>query len=499
VVVKAPDEEVAGISVRARQNPFSRGYCWYDDFTIEPIDPIERSILPNGGLENAIPNFWMTVNDGTAGAVCVWDLSQGYESQRSFKVYKPSATSKDVGWISFNNADLYWNNAAANVLYNLSFRAKTKGVNVSPATDDEKIGVLYQFKAGGELLGEQFVEVDQSAADVDWTEYTGGLLIPDTEPDMVQVTLKMGKDATGTAWFDNISCGSDPWSMGVFNGDAETPDGWMNWASTSDVGFANTVQGVAKTGGWSALLYEGDDLADEMVFYSEPVPVTPNKWYLISVWAKTKDANYDAKYLPSNVVTERDDNRFGLCFFFHKGMNTSWDLTPPGDMFLYFDQRTDSTDWTHYVTAVKAPAEEVEGLSVRARYNPFAKGYCWFDEFAIRPFDDPKKTDVESEGDLVSEAQSPEDYALVRNYPNPFNPMTNIEYRLPEDGAITLEIYNILGQKVRTLVDDFQFAGDYRVIWNGLDDFGSHVPSGIYITRLLGQDFLVTNKMTLLK
>ena len=498
VVVQAPEEEVSGLSIRARFTSFCTGSCWYDDFSIEPIDPLEENILSNGGLENAAPNFWVAVNDGTAGAVCVWDLTEGYESTRSFKVHKPAATGTEVGWQSVNNADLYWNNAAANVLYSLSFKAKTDGVNTNPANDDEKIGVLYQFYAAGVLLGEQFVEVDQSAASTDWTEYTGGYVLGDTEPDGVYITAKMGKDATGTVWFDNIGCGTDPWSMGAFNGNAEVPVGWLNWASGDKIGFANTVQGETHHGAWSTLLYEGDDLDDEMVFYSEPAPVIANKWYIISVWAKTAGVNADPKFFPSNVVTERDNDRLGITFFFHKGMRSSWDLTPPGDMFMYFDQTKDSTDWTHYVTAIKAPAEEVEGLSVRARFTSFCTGYCWYDDFAIIPFDDPKedKTGVEEN---LSQSQLPVDYAIISNYPNPFNPETTIEYSLPKDDIVTMTIYNIVGQKVCTLVDDFRFAGTYKAVWNGFDDMGNALPSGIYITVFQGNDFRQSRKMTLLK
>lgn len=500
VVVKAPDEEVGGLSVRARFTSFAKGYCWYDNFSIEPIDPIDTNILLNGGLENAAPNFWSTVNDGTAGAVCVWDLTQGYTSTRSFKIYKPAATKTEVGWQSTNNADLYWNNAAASVLYNLSFKAKTEGVNINPANDDEKIGALFQFFAGSELLGEQFVELDQSAATTDWAEYAGGYLLGDTEPDGVYITLKMGKDATGIVWFDNIGCGTDPWSMGAFNGNAETPVGWLNWASGSKVGFANTVQGETHQGAWSTLLYEGDDLDDEMVFYSEPVPVIPNKWYIVSVWAKTKDVNADERFFPSNVVTERDNDRLGLCFFFHKGMRRSWDLTPPGDMYIYFDQTVASTDWTRYVTAIKAPAEEVEGLSVRARFTSFTKGYCWYDDFEILPFDDPKDSKTAIDDKLAGEnTLLPVDYAVVKNYPNPFNPETTVEYQLPADATVTLTVYNLLGQQIQTLLNEFRLAGKHRVVWNGLDQDGMSVPSGIYIVRLTSEKYNLTHKMLLMK
>jgi len=168
-------------------------------------------------------------------------------------------------------------------------------------------------------------------------------------------------------------------------------------------------------------------------------------------------------------------------------------------MYMYFDQTKDSTDWTHYVTAVKAPPEEVEGLSVRARFTSFPTGYCWYDDFAILPFDDPKAPTAIDDQLISLENQLPIDYAITKNYPNPFNPETTIEYALPKDNVVTLTVYNILGQKVRTLVNDLRMAGVHKAVWNGLDDSGSAVPSGIYISVFQGNDFRQSRKMTLLK
>ena len=79
-------------------------------------------------------------------------------------------------------------------------------------------------------------------------------------------------------------------------------------------------------------------------------------------------------------------------------------------------------------------------------------------------------------------------------HPNPFNPITTIEYSLPVSGDVTLIIYNLLGEEVARLVDGFQQAGEYNAIWNA-----SNVPSGIYFYRLQAGDFTKTKKMALLK
>lgn len=77
----------------------------------------------------------------------------------------------------------------------------------------------------------------------------------------------------------------------------------------------------------------------------------------------------------------------------------------------------------------------------------------------------------------------PRDFALLPNYPNPFNPQTTIEYHLPVIAYVGLEIYNNIGQKVRTLANQKVAAGSHRVIWNGRDDANNPVASGIYLLR----------------
>ncbi|MCP4567722.1 MAG: T9SS type A sorting domain-containing protein [FCB group bacterium] len=96
-------------------------------------------------------------------------------------------------------------------------------------------------------------------------------------------------------------------------------------------------------------------------------------------------------------------------------------------------------------------------------------------------------------------AQLPDGYALTQNYPNPFNPTTSIKYNIAETQAVTLEIFNVNGQKVKTLVDEVVTAGEHTVNWNSTDENGQKVASGIYMYRLTAGDIVETKKMTLLK
>lgn len=78
----------------------------------------------------------------------------------------------------------------------------------------------------------------------------------------------------------------------------------------------------------------------------------------------------------------------------------------------------------------------------------------------------------------------PADFALAQSYPNPFNPETTIEYQLSEIGKVTLEIYDLTGRKVKTLLNQEQSAGSYSIMWDGMNDMGSKVSSGIYLCRI---------------
>jgi len=93
----------------------------------------------------------------------------------------------------------------------------------------------------------------------------------------------------------------------------------------------------------------------------------------------------------------------------------------------------------------------------------------------------------------------PDEYKLYQNYPNPFNPKTHIDYQLPDVSRVTIRIFNIIGQEVRTLVDDTKTVGYHSVIWNGLDNFGTPVTSGIYYYRMETNSFVEVKKMLLLR
>ncbi len=93
----------------------------------------------------------------------------------------------------------------------------------------------------------------------------------------------------------------------------------------------------------------------------------------------------------------------------------------------------------------------------------------------------------------------PTEFALHENYPNPFNPTTTLRFDLPEVSSITLTIYNMLGQKVRTFNMNDTPAGFHSIKWNAINDYGDPVGAGVYLYQLRANQYLETRKMVLLK
>ena len=97
------------------------------------------------------------------------------------------------------------------------------------------------------------------------------------------------------------------------------------------------------------------------------------------------------------------------------------------------------------------------------------------------------------------DAEYPVDFSLSQNYPNPFNPITTIDFILENNEYIELSIYDIKGRIVNTLISDFYLSGSYSIHWDGTSSFGKSVSSGVYIYRLSTSDYILSNKMTLLR
>ncbi|MFQ6008617.1 MAG: T9SS type A sorting domain-containing protein [Candidatus Zixiibacteriota bacterium] len=140
-------------------------------------------------------------------------------------------------------------------------------------------------------------------------------------------------------------------------------------------------------------------------------------------------------------------------------------------------------------------ANYVAGLSCGQAVSGVSQSANYIATFGFWQVGVTSPTDVE---EIITDLL-PTSYSLAQNYPNPFNPSTVIEFTVPRRGHIELSVYNLLGQRVATLVDEPMHPGVYRAVWYGTDQAGQRVASGIYFYRLKAEQFVQTKKMVLLK
>jgi hypothetical protein len=175
-----------------------------------------------------------------------------------------------------------------------------------------------------------------------------------------------------------------------------------------------------------------------------------------------------------------------------KTTNPTWESNPAATVT--------GTTWTDNKTTIDLDALSATYYRVTARDNASNEsdysGQAWTTSGPV----------AKSAKEEQQETLLPESFALHQNYPNPFNPSTDIKYDLPDYGHVALSIFNVVGQKVRTLVDEFKEAGYHRIVWDGKDDLGNGVASGIYLYRIdvasqnaRSKSFSAVKKLTLLR
>jgi hypothetical protein len=96
-----------------------------------------------------------------------------------------------------------------------------------------------------------------------------------------------------------------------------------------------------------------------------------------------------------------------------------------------------------------------------------------------------------------SVAEEPSSFELAQNYPNPFNPGTRIKFHVPATSMVHLEVFNITGQHIATLLEEKRAGGEHELVWDGRNDLGQPVPSGVYLLSIRAGEFAQTRKMVL--
>ncbi|MFQ5751717.1 MAG: FlgD immunoglobulin-like domain containing protein [bacterium] len=155
-------------------------------------------------------------------------------------------------------------------------------------------------------------------------------------------------------------------------------------------------------------------------------------------------------------------------------------LTEDNVTILFFDP--DSSDYIELSTITNADQDSIQTASTLDHFGLFALG-----------------AKISSVTKVEQRSPTPDKFTLFQNYPNPFNPETTIKYEISKSAQVKLEIFNILGQEIRTLVDKEKSAGFHAVLWDGEDNQGRDVPSGLYLYQIKVGNFLDSKKMLLLR
>jgi len=163
---------------------------------------------------------------------------------------------------------------------------------------------------------------------------------------------------------------------------------------------------------------------------------------------------------------------------------------------------TTSTTWTEPLIIINTSSQSSVHYRITAVDNSNNVS-DYSNSVSARTYQIPKNS-----GDQPEETNPflPTEITLHQNYPNPFNPTTEIKYDLPHSGLVRLSIFNLIGQRVRDLLDEPQKAGYHSILWDGKDDFGTEVASGIYLYHVYfnsveedNRPFEVVRKMTLFR
>jgi hypothetical protein len=344
--------------------------------------------------------------------------------------------------------------------------------------EDDKAGTVAKDQGSaannGELMGDGFVEFAN-----------GGI-------------ITTAGDSTGCIYFtggafEGVGYVAIPYQE-FLNSPNYTLAAWVQWEGDPNWGYVFWAQGDTwpeldnsrhidvwwnpSNKCWDNILHTESGAQVQVNFMGDEVGVDPfdGEWHLVVVTLEN-NATYTiyADGIPAGTATTEDPiiTNDGDDLWLGARPNNV-DNTSPVKMLGYMDR---VRIWDKVLTEAQVN-EILEGEGSEG-----GKGIVWEGDTNVQP---------ENPAALYG-------FNLLGNYPNPFNPSTQINYTLDRTDRTTLDVYDMLGRIVCTLADGVQSPGQYTISWNGLDNHGQSVPSGIYFYRLTSGSRTAVEKMTLMK
>jgi hypothetical protein len=514
-----PRTGAIGMETRLRYWHGFEGTTHWDDVFVAPVSNVLAEVpnlLRGGDFEATRPALWTPlVPMATAGAD--WSSDRSRSPGYSLKLWGTGAAE----WKQ-QEAVRHW---VARILGNLEIEVGgwvyTEGVNTNPATDAEKFQLVFEFfnSAGANLLdGELAIDLPQATATTDgWVKIDntslGALVLPENATSAT-ITFRKGLAATGAAYLDDVFLRkadpqADGWPGGFFNTNMDIGSGWYYWWPDFDQGldswpeslkFTHTVSAdAARTGSRGLVMERLLTHTDEIVTISERVPVTPGEPMMVSFWMRHLN-------VPAPETIGENNNNVGLTVLWYDNMTGGKDgygEIGGADIRLngeYNDQviplapRVADSGWKHY-SFVVYPRTGAVGMETRLRYWHGFEGVTHWDDVHIVNIGGQALTGTSIADGPDEDRSLPGGLMLQANYPNPFNPATTIRFVLPDAMDVTLDVFNLLGQRVASLVESrFLSAGTHEVVFEA-----ENLPSGLYLYRLRSRAGTETRTMMLVK
>jgi hypothetical protein len=472
------------------------------------------NLLSNGGFEAEVPAYWTP-----EGAGADWSTEQSRTPNYSLKLSGSGASS----WAQLEAVRNWVPGIPAGGTPELILGGwvYVEGVNTSPGSDAEKFQLVYEFKdeSGTDVLGAPVViDVPQDAASSGgWVEISseslGAITLPSEQAaKSVSITFRKGANATGTVYMDDVFIrpaeGAEGWTGDWFNANVDVGDTWYYFTpggfSTGNPDWPASLQFMmtqsdeaAHSGNYSLKIEELDASAPEAVAISDRVPVTAGEPVLASFWVKHEG-------VPNPDSIGIGENNIGMTALWYSSLESGaagyneiggLDIRLNGDYnpgVIPLATRTTDSGWTHYAFVVY-PAADAVGMELRLRYWHGFQGTTYWDDVQIVNLANLEVGTAVSNEPEVNEL--PTKVHLEQNYPNPFNPTTNIAFELPASDVVSLEVFNMLGQRVVTLLSNEKISsGKHTYNFDA-----SNLPSGVYLYRLNASNFSEVRKMTLIK
>jgi hypothetical protein len=510
-----PNTAAVGMEMRLRYWHGFQGTTYWDDVFVAPVSSVIGSIpnlLANGGFEASSPHLW-----AASGSGAEWTRERSRTPDFSLKL----SGSGEAHWQQPEAVQHWVSRILGNLELVVGGWVYTEGVNTNPASDDNKFQLVFEFfdGSGTDLLGQPLaIDLPQDAASTGgWVQIDntalGSLTLPG-DAASARITFRKGAGATGTAYLDDVFLRkADPeaegWPGGFFNTNMDMGEGWYYWWPDFDQGlegwpnelyFMQTVSAeAAHTGNHGLVMEETIESGNEIVAISERVPVTAGEPMLVSFWVKHQD-------VPEPATIGEETNNIGITVLWYDNMEAGaagygelggLDIRLNGEynpnVIPLALQETDS-EWTQYAFVVY-PNTAAVGMEMRLRYWHGFQGTTYWDDVSVISIGGQALTATSIEDPFPDRSALPKEMMLHQNYPNPFNPTTTILFALPEATDVSLQVFNMLGQRVGALIDgQYMPAGMHTAIFDA-----SHLTSGVYLYQLRAGDRVETRKMLLIK